>query len=93
MKFKPFFFDSNRAWGRIESLSEWQHIVLCLKISGKMLMKKACATIDTKNIENRKQKKHYGYIPNFGLYSEHISSLTLEAWAKKNNMYNILGSV
>jgi len=97
MEFRPFWFEANQAWGEVNSLKEWKRILDVHKrvwsneeISGKKLMAMAHATIKTEEVEGKKKKAREGYIPNFGLYAEHKSSMTLEDWAKNNNMYDIL---
>ncbi|MCK4800142.1 hypothetical protein KAS31_04150 [Candidatus Parcubacteria bacterium] len=95
MKFIEFWFEANQTWGRMSSLEEWKK---ALKIyaefnkSGTDLMKMAHATIETEKVESGTEKEADGYLPNFGLYitEEHASQMTLEDWAKKNNMYDIL---
>ncbi len=96
MEFIPFWFEANQAWGKIDSLEEWKQIINAHKsgqwseVSGRKLMEMAHATIETEEVESGRKKAPEKYIPNFGLYAEHKSSITLEAWAKKNNMYDIL---
>lgn len=95
MKFIEFWFEANQAWGRMSSPEEWEN---ALKVyaesnrSGIDLMRAAHATIETEKVESGTEKASDGYLPNFGLYTtdEHTSQMTLEDWAKKNNMYDIL---
>ena len=95
MKFISFWFEGNQTWREVSSLEEWKEV---LKIyaefnrSGTDLMKMAHATIETEMVENGAEKEPDEYLPNFGLYTteEHTSQMTLEDWAKKNNMYDAL---
>lgn len=89
MEFIPFWFEANQAWGRIDSLEEWKLIINAYKsegrqkVSGRKLMEMANATIEIEEVESGRKEALEKYIPNFGLYAEHKSSITLEAWAKK----------
>ena len=95
MKFIAFWFEANQAWGNMSSLEEWKKVLEIyaeFNRSGTDLMKRAYATIETEKVESGTKKAFDGYLPNFGLYTtdEHTAQMTLEDWAKKNNMYDIL---
>ncbi len=94
-KFVPFHFEGNQAWGKIQSLDDWARVLLAYSKPGARrtsaeLMSLARATFETGEVENGTRVAPLGYIPNFGLYQEHDASLTLEVWAKKNGMFEVL---
>lgn len=94
--FKAFWFESNQAWGNVESLADWVRIVNAHKegwrenVTGETLMGYAKATMETFGVEFEGDSPLDRYRPNFGLYPEHRSTLTLAEWAKNNGMYDIL---
>lgn len=84
VSFQPFNFDGNQAWGFIDSMDEWRRIV------------KAYATWDVQTLMKRAQatiKSQHEPVPSFGLRYEHRAELTLEAWAKQHNVYDLLVGV
>ena len=84
MSFRQFNFDGNQAWGLIDSMDEWRRIVKAYAVwDVPTLMQRAHATVKSQNEP----------VPSFGLRYEHRSGLTLEAWAKQHNVYDLLVNV
>lgn len=94
-KFVPFYFEGSQARGEIRSLDDWTRVLFAYSMlgrpgrTGEELMQ-ARATFETEDVENGTRVAPLGYMPNFGLYQEHDASLTLEVWAKKNGMFEVL---
>lgn len=84
VSFRQFNFDGNQAWGLIDSMEEWRRIVKAYEVCDvPTLMQRARATVKSQNEP----------VPSFGLRYEHRSDLTLEAWAKQHNVYELLVNV
>lgn len=104
--FVPFFFDGNLFFGEVNTITDWLELCCAYrgefsrrserggseKENRTRLMSRATATRTTEDIVERGYSFPKWYkLPNFGLRSEHIGqSLTLEAWLKKNSMYDLL---
>lgn len=94
-KFVPFWFEGNQVFGEIQSLDDWSRVLLAYSKPGRPRrtveeLIQARATLETEEVENGIEFAPPGYMPNFGFRREHDASLTLEAWARKNGMYEVL---
>ncbi|MDA3839509.1 MAG: hypothetical protein PF572_00315 [Patescibacteria group bacterium] len=85
-------------WGQVNSLNDWKRIVdaqhACdCEMNSTELMKMAKSTVETSAIFLGGENPPEDHLPNFGLRREHIALTTLEEWARKNDMYELLISV
>ena len=77
---KPFWWESNRTWGKIESPEDWQHVVDCFEKD------------DSVDGLGKAKECHFGHgslpcmIPKFGFSIECSEDKTLKEWADENGM-------
>lgn len=94
-EFKPFWFEANLAYGRIDSIEKWGEIIEAhgnIK-SVEEFLKNVHATVETEKTEVGAMKKMERYIPKFELHVDHGSLMTLKDWAQRNGMFDILMNV
>lgn len=99
-KFIEFYVDTTLAWGYVRSIRAWRDILeahhgLCARPEdvAPSLMRELRATIETRDVDNGEVPPSDGHLPNFGWRREHHTDMTLEDWARKHGMYDMLKEV
>ena len=97
--FKPFRLETNMYFAVITTLEEWKEGIESWMREERddarekmplSIMALAHADKKTATAEKNKTSRPQDYMPEFGTYPEHTEKLTLEVWAKENDMYKML---
>jgi len=102
-KWISFFWDSNGAFGEIDSLKTWHEILRKLGKHSRLTQSEALEfaldgrIASKESIEKLPAEYHFGSpgvqrgaIPSFGYRREHRGSFTLREWAQENGMLKYL---
>ena len=74
MNWKPFSFEGNHAWGRVETLNDWFDIV------------KTYIAEEGDGIDMLAAKQHCNGGDSFGFYAEYNGEKTLKDFFRENEM-------
>jgi hypothetical protein len=83
----------------VESVEDWKKIVDVYRenygemFKSEKLMSLTHMTDISSWVENGEIEPDSDYIPKFSLYRDFLNFPTLESWAKKNNMFELLSNV